>query len=214
MGASMRRLKWIYFLPVLVIAACNNTDLFQPLPIDHVDITTYSGLVQVGDTLRVTAAVFNSMGHASSLYADYSWATSDAPGRITLEQISPRVADGSGILVRGQSVGIAHVEVTANGNIKTNAPIEVIPRIARIVISPSSVTIAVGDTARLRATVITSSGDTLTGHFIAWATNPQYSPVAGPGSLVVGWAPGTVEVTATLAGSIGRAQVTVIPRSL
>jgi hypothetical protein len=208
----MHRMSLTYVLFAVVLSACN-LDILEPLPIDHVDIYTSPGLAQVGDTLRLTTAAFTSMGLASSLPAHYVWATGDAPSRITLEQIVPRVPDGSGIWIRGQSVGIAHVEVTANGNIKANTLVEVVPKIARIVISPATVTISVGDTVRLKATVITTSGDTLTGHQVAWSTNPRDSPVATPGDLVRGWAPGVVEITATLTGVVGRAQVTVIPHS-
>jgi uncharacterized protein YjdB len=205
-------------LPSLFILAvsCRATDLalpdLTPPPIVEVVVYTSPNLVQVSDTLRLSAEGFNSVGYGYVQAAPFTWSSPDSPKVITLEKVQSRYAFTSDVLVRGQTVGKATVNAVAN-NITGTGTVEVIPRIARIDISPSPATVVVGDTLRLTATVITTAGSALIGYRPWWGTNPQYSPVVDAyDGLVRGLAVGTVEVTTTLAGAVGKAQVTVTAR--
>lgn len=216
----------LYFVGLGLMAACR-ADLVDPFPdrslppIADVVVYTWPGLVQVGDTLRISAEGFNSSGFGYVQDVPFAWSTPDSLKTITLEKTNNQYAFMHDVLVRGQSLGKATVKATANQLTGTGI-VEVIPRIARIDVSPGSATIAVGDSAQFKATVITAAGDTLRGYRPLWHTIPDYSPASlyyppsAQGNNVVlvrGITAGTAQVTATLAGAVGKAQITVIAHS-
>jgi hypothetical protein len=199
------------------LASCRIADVslpdLGPLPIADVIVYTWPGLVQVDDTLRISAEGFDSLGFGFVKDAPFAWSTRDSLKTITLEQTPSRYAYTHDILVRGKAVGKATVTAVAN-KITGTGTVEVIPRISRIDISPSSATIAVGDSLQFTATVITVAGDTLRGYSPLWRTIPEYSSVFVYFSgRVRGVSVGTTQLTATLAGAVGKAQITVVAHS-
>lgn len=224
MGAM--RLK-LYLVGLGLMAACHAADFVDPLPdlspppIADVIVYTWPGLVQVGDTLRISAEGFNSSGFGYVQDVPFAWSTPDSLKTITLEKTNNQYPFMHDVLVRGQAVGKATVKATAN-KLTGSGTVEVIPRIARIDVSPSSATIAVGDSVQFTATAITAAGDTLRGYRPLWHTIPDYSPASlyyPPSAqginvvLIRGVAVGTAQVTATLAGAVGKAQVAVVAHS-
>lgn len=86
------------------------------------------------------------------------------------------------------------------------------PSISSIYISPSAVTIAVGDHKQLTATARYSDGssNTISGNSVGWtSSNTSVATVTSPGGEVTGVATGTATITASDQGVSGTASVTV-----
>jgi hypothetical protein len=85
------------------------------------------------------------------------------------------------------------------------------PKVAIVVITPSSPTLLVGQSLQLSAGPRSAQGESLTGRTVTWASlTPSVASVSGAG-LVSVTAPGAATITATSEGILGSAQVTVLP---
>ena len=78
-----------------------------------------------------------------------------------------------------------------------------------VAVLPTSKSIAVNDTTRLRATLADSTGSALFGRTIQWTTSDAAVATVLAGGLVRGIAPGTVTITALSEDHTGTAVVTV-----
>jgi hypothetical protein len=153
------------------------------------------------------------MGYGFVKPAPFTWSSPDSPRLISLEPVRSRYAYGSDILVRGNAIGKAKLSASANG-VSDSGSVQVIERLARIDLSPTAATIHVGDTAHFSFAVITAKGDTFHTLIPLWGADPVVNgPIfnAGPG-IARGVFPGVADYTVRVAGLIGRARVTVLPR--
>jgi len=81
--------------------------------------------------------------------------------------------------------------------------------VATVTVSPASVSLGVGATQSLTATMRDASGNILTGRTVTWSSSaPLLATVVGSG-LVTGVAVGTASITATSEGQSGSAAVTI-----
>ena len=85
------------------------------------------------------------------------------------------------------------------------------PAVASVEIVPSSLTMTVGETAQLAATVRAEDGSVLTGRSITWTTSDAAVAGVDGSGLVTGLAGGQATLTATCEGQSGQAAVTVSP---
>ena len=83
--------------------------------------------------------------------------------------------------------------------------------VASVKVSPSTDSVAVGNTITLQATVMGPGGQVVSGQQVFWNTeNASVATVTGAG-VVTGVAPGTVQIAASAGGSSGIANITVLP---
>jgi len=86
--------------------------------------------------------------------------------------------------------------------------------LAAVRISPTALSLGVGETRRLRALPLDASGRSLSGGRVTWSVrDPGIASVASDGQ-VTGQAAGTTEVLATVEGKTGSATVTVAPEAV
>src|SRR6266576_195206 len=82
--------------------------------------------------------------------------------------------------------------------------------VATVTVSPASVSLGVGATQSLTATMRDASGNILTGRTVTWASSAPLLATVGGSGLVTGVAVGTASITATSEGQSGTATVTVV----
>ena len=81
--------------------------------------------------------------------------------------------------------------------------------VATVTVAPASLSLTVGQTGQLTATLRDAGGNTLTGRTVTWSSNqPSQATVSGSG-LVTAVGAGTATITATSEGQSGTASVTV-----
>jgi hypothetical protein len=81
--------------------------------------------------------------------------------------------------------------------------------VATVTVAPASVSLAVGGTVQLTATLRDSSGAELTGRVITWSSDAGGVAAVSPSGMVTGMAPGSATITATREGVSATAAVTV-----
>lgn len=118
---------------------------------------------------------------------------------------------GDGSIVGGAQP--ADGTVTAqSGGASGSAPVSVVTRLARLVVSPGSVSVAVGESAPLRVSGLDSTGRlvALPQESVAWQLDPpSLGAVQAPGTFVAGTATGTGVLTVRLAGAAADVRVSV-----
>ncbi len=110
-----------------------------------------------------------------------------------------------------QFVPIAGSTFADKGSGSCHGPTQTPPGapVASVAVSPATASVAVGQTVQLTATPKDTSGTSLTGRSVSWATSaPGVATVSGSG-LARGVAAGTAVITGTSEGKSGTARVTV-----
>ncbi len=169
------------------------------LRVVSVAIQPKSVTVLVGDSLQLSASVTMSNSQAAKAV---TWTSSDT----TVATVS-----GSGV-VRGRAPGSLFVRArsgpqgdSAAVTVATPSPLPV----ASVTVAPASLTLAVGGTSQLAATLKDASGNALAGRAISWVSgNTQAATVSATG-LVTAVAAGSATIAATSEGQSGTATVTV-----
>lgn len=85
------------------------------------------------------------------------------------------------------------------------------PSTSSVTVSPAVVSVLIGDTVALSATVADAEGTTLPDRAISWASAEQAIATISRSGVVTGIAAGSTEVSATSEGKSGAAQVVVMP---
>lgn len=188
------------------IAASSNgvsgfaTITILPKPVASVRVTPSERVIKVGQTFQFQAQPLDAGGNPLS-------------GRVvTWSSADPTVAtvDNTG-LVTGVAVGPTTITATSEGVQGTAALSVGAPTPVSIVIAPPSVSIIVGQTSQLTATVKDSSGAVIAGAPVTWTVdNPGTATVSSTG-LVTGISAGGATVTATSGPAHMNASVTVSP---
>lgn len=175
-------------------------------PAGHVTVYASPGVVQVGGELHVFAGAFNRTGSSTRFDGPVRWTVSDT----SLARLIPNRRD-SEVEVRGVRAGIVTVTATAGGA-SGSAQVQVIPRLSEVSLHPAPVSVKAGDTTRVVAIARDEAGREVTGLTFTWEmANYSIAAFNGPGGLVLGRAPGTTTVRASVAGTGAIATVTVHP---
>ena len=82
---------------------------------------------------------------------------------------------------------------------------------ATVRITPNTANVAVTQTTRLTATVLSASGQTLTGRTVDWDSDAESIALVDATGLVRGLSPGVTTIRASSGGAVGTAHVTVTP---
>jgi uncharacterized protein YjdB len=154
--------------------------------------------VTVGETVQLSAAALDGNGAVMS-DRTIAWTTSN-PGVAAV--------NGSG-LVTGIASGTASITAASEGK-SSSATVTVSQVVARVDVSPTSVSLEAGQTRQLVATPRDPRGDVVIGRAVVWTSdNPAVATVND--GFVTTSKTGVATITATVDGVKGTAKVTVIP---
>ncbi len=173
---------------------------FQIIPVPVASVTVTPGTVSLlpGATQQLTA-VARSAGDAILTGRSVVW-TSGAPSIVSVT---------AGGLVSAIGPGVALVLATIDG-VTSSATITVgAPAVASITLTPSAPEIALLGSVQLVATPRDANGNALAGRLITWSSENESLAFVSSSGQVVGFAVGTVRITATSEGVSASTLVTV-----
>ncbi len=166
-------------------------------PVADVEVTPNPASVEVDDTLQMTATVFDAAGNELS-GAEVTWEVDD-------DTIATVDDDG---LVAGIIGGEVAVTATSEGQSDT-ARVSVEDPVAKVTVSPGSLTLEAQETGQLTATLEDAAGNVLTDRAVSWRSEDRDIARVDSDGLVTARSQGVVEITATAEGVVGTAQVAV-----
>jgi len=165
-----------------------------------VTIAPPSATLVEGATAPLSATVKDAGGKVLT-GRTITW-SSDAPATATVS------AAGVVTAVKAGSATITATSGSASGT----ASITVTPvPAASVTITPSTLSVVVGTTGPLTATVKDAAGNVLTGRTVTWAAAPTAVATVSSTGVVTGESVGTATITATSGSASGTATVTVTP---
>jgi uncharacterized protein YjdB len=170
----------------------------RAVPVASVQVTPSPASTIVGQTITLTAKTLDAAGNTLT-------------GRIvgwTSSNTAIATVNANGV-VTGVATGTATITASSEGVSGTTAlTVSGVP-VATVVVAPSTVTIATGQTSTLTATLRDGNGNVLTGRTITWSSGTTSVATVSPSGVVTGVAPGTATITATSEGKSAAASVTV-----
>jgi len=188
---------------VFLVTACEKPVLTDPgnpdAAVVSIVIQPKSAVVLVGDSLQLNASVIMSNSRPPRALA---WTSSNT---------NLATVNAAG-MVHGLAVGSVFIHATSaskddSAGVTVAAP-SPLP-VASVSVAPGSLTITVGGTATLVATLRDSTGNTLAGRPIAWTSNNPTVATVGATGLVTAASAGSATITATSEGQSSSAAVTV-----
>lgn len=220
----MRRLFVILVAAAAGTAACNDEGTVPSAPVATVASVTLvpaSDTVQSGDsmlvlkTARLAAVLKDAGGNVLSVIqtgSTVAWTSSDA----TVASVAP-----SGV-VTGLKSGAVTITAAIEGKSNTAAIKDSAVTVASVTVKPNPDTVKVKNTVNLKATVLSTAGDTLKTRGMFWTSsdtsvavvaNADSLNVVAPGGTgtISGVKAGTATITAKVGGVSGTATVVVLP---
>ena len=170
------------------------------VPVASVLVTPATKSLFVGQTQQLTAATLDSAG-GTLTNRTITWNTSDST--------KARVA-GSGLAT---AVGVGNVTITATSGSKSGTvtlQVSVVP-IARIVVSPATLTVQPWQSGSLSAIAYDSAGNQLTGRSFTWLSSDTIRAPVSKLGVVTGNLLGAFTVTASGGGTSASVAVNVAP---
>ena len=155
-------------------------------------------LAALGATVQLSAEVRDQNGQAMA-GATVAWRSSAT----TVATVS------STGLVTAVGNGTATITATA-GSASGTATVTVAQEVSAVAVSPAADTLVAGDTLRLAAEATDANGHPVAEAEFSWASSDTLVAAVDDAGLVTGVGAGQVEVTATAAGTTGRAELTVV----
>ena len=170
------------------------------VPVAAVTVSPASASVTAGQTVQLTATPKDANGNALT-GRTITWTS----GNTSVATVS------SSGLVSGLAAGSATITATSEGKSGTAAitVTAVTVPVASVTVSPASASVPAGQTTQLTATPKDSSGNTLTGRTIAWASSNTSVATVSSSGLVRGVVAGSATITATSEGKSGSSAITV-----
>jgi uncharacterized protein YjdB len=165
----------------------------KPAAPDEVSISPSSLSAALGDSARLQAEVTDKFGNEVQ-DADLEWRSSnEAVAQVDDTGLVTTVDDGSAEIMAaaGAAEGTADLIVTAE------APPDAV--IADVIVTPSQLTLAEGDTATVIATALDGSGDPVGGADIDWTSSDSTIASVSSEGLVKANSIGAILVAATVA---------------
>lgn len=158
------------------------------LPVHYfLSVTPEALELQVGDTARLNAVVVDEAGNPAEGQHIIGWATSDASIAAVNNGLVTAVGAGEAVITVVWDTVQVEVPVT----------VEALPINYSLHVTPESLELQVGDTARLSATVVDEDGNPAEGsHTIGWATSDPAIATVSDG-LVTAIGVGEAVVTAS-----------------
>jgi uncharacterized protein YjdB len=194
-----RASRSLALLLVSVALACGGGDGggTGPAPVASVAVTPPSATVNEFDSLQLTATPKDAAGNPLT-GRTITWST-NAGTKATVSTTGK---------VHAFQPGPITVTATSEG-VPGSSAITIVVPVAVITLNTSAVTLAVGDTFRLKATVLGPAGDPPTDSAVAWSSaDTARATVTASGLVLARW-PGAVTVTASAETKSASAQISI-----
>jgi uncharacterized protein YjdB len=167
------------------------------IPVSSVVVTPETATLTVGQSQQLDAKTYDAGG--SELNGrTITWSSSN-------EDVASVSSTGK---VLGVAPGSATITATSEGK-RDKATITVVAPVGAVVVSPDSISVVIGKTSTLTATVKDANGNTLNGRSVTWKSSNTGVATVDENGVVTGVAAGTASVTATSEGKSGSAKVVV-----
>ncbi|HWT02842.1 MAG TPA: lamin tail domain-containing protein [Pyrinomonadaceae bacterium] len=183
---------------------------FGSPPITRIQIVPASATVNVGGTKLFTARAFsNTSGtEVEVLNVSFIWDSSD-PARASLSPQTGRATTatahaGGSVTVRARAGGQAGA-----GTLNIN-----FPPVARIEVTPSSVSIPVGGQQQFAARAFDANDQEIAGLTFTWSSSNTNVATVDSSGLATGVGTGTTTIKATAGGKSGTATLNVVARTV
>src|SRR5947208_4843091 len=171
------------------------------VPVASVTVTPGTASLTVGQTVQLTATPRDANG-------------TPLTGRVITWQSSDNTiatVNGSGLVTGAGPGGPVTMTATSGGQSGTASVTVTVAPVAAVTVTPSSGTVAIGQTVQLTATPRDASGNPLTGRAISWSSSDNTIATVSSSGLVTGVVAGAVTITATSEGQSGTSAITVTP---
>lgn len=190
-------------LAVLLALACGGSSTGPAAnTVASIDVTPASATLSVGQTRQFAASPRTANG-AVITGKSATWQSSSS---------SVATVDGTG-LVRAIAAGTTTITASVEGRTGTATVTVLALPVAAIALSPATVTIVVGGTYPLAASVTDSLRNTLSDRSITWVSSNTAVATVSASGVVTGVAIGTATVTATSEGKSATSFITVTPNA-
>ncbi|MCX5762409.1 MAG: Ig-like domain-containing protein [Gemmatimonadetes bacterium] len=202
MSRSRRSFPALLLAITLTACAGGSDSANGPTRVTTVDVSPTTVDIAVGATQQLAAAPRNSSG-AIVAGKTATWSTSSA---------AVATVDAAG-LVRGVGAGSASISATVDGIAGASSITVTAVPVATVTLAPALLSVPVGGTGTLTATLASAGGTALTGRVVTWASSNTAVATVNASGMVAGVAIGTAVVTATSEGRSGTASITVTPNT-
>jgi len=188
-------------LALLAAIACSDDDptsVTQPVPVATVTVSPGIQTLVIGATATLTAALADAAGKPITC-RPITW-VSNRPAVATV------TAAG---IVTAISEGVAQIDASSGGTYGTANIVVTRTPVARIDVTPATLSLANGETGVLSATAKDANGAVLEGRAITWISNhPAVATVTAAG-VVTAVAEGVAQIDASSEGQYGTANIIV-----
>jgi uncharacterized protein YjdB len=167
------------------------------IPVSSVVVTPDAATLTVGESKQLDAKTYDAGGSELS-GRTITWSSSN-------EDVASVSSTGKVLAV---APGSATITATSEGK-SDKATITVVAPVGSVVVSPDSVSIIIGNTSPLTATVKDANGNTLSGRDVTWKSSNTGVATVDDKGVVTAVLVGTATVTATSEGKSGSAKVVV-----
>jgi uncharacterized protein YjdB len=168
-----------------------------PVPVAAVRVAPDPIRITIGQQILVTASALDAKGQTLT-------------GRtVTWSSSAPAVVSIAGGIATGLTIGSAVIHATIDGiEGIVAATVDPVPS-AQVIVSPATVTLAIGGSATLSAQVLDQSGQPINGRTVTWRSSDDAIALVTSSGVVTAMAAGTATVTATSGSASGQAAITV-----
>ncbi len=164
-------------------------------PVVTITIEPSSQTINIGDMLTFTATAL-ARGGSERDNVGFTWTSSDTSVvKIGTSGVATAVGAGTS-MIRAAAEGITSSPVT----VAVNEPEPSTPMVARVEVSPSTMTLEVGGTFQFMATALTSDGMTISDVTYTWSSDDTEVATMDETGLVTAIAAGTAMITASADG--------------
>ena len=170
----------------------------RQVAVASVVVTPSTASVAVGDATQLSASVRDASGAPLSGRL-VGWSSSD--DAIAVVSSTGRVS--------ALKIGTVTITASSEGKSGTATVTVTPPPVATVNVTPSSATVAVGQTTTLQAQTLDASGAAVTGRVITWSTSNAGVATVSSSGVVTGVAAGAATITATSEGKSGTSAITV-----
>lgn len=167
------------------------------VPVSSVVVTPDTATLVVGQSKQLSAKTYDAGGTELS-GRTITWSSSN-------EDVASVSSSGKVLAV---APGSATITATSEGK-SDQATITVIAPVSSVVVSPDSISVIIGKTSALTATVKDANDNALSGRVVTWKSDNTSIATVDANGVVTAVSAGTTTVTATSEGKSGSAKVVV-----
>ncbi len=166
----------------------------------NVTVTPASATLDPGNTLTLQVTLADAGGNSLPLSGRVVTYTSSAPS------IASVSAAG---VVTALAPGSATITVTCEGQSAAASITVNAPTVASVTVTPATATVGAGSTVQLSAQAKDANGTVIPGLTVTWSTSNSAVATVDNSGLVTGVSAGSAQITATVGGVLGVADISV-----